>query len=106
VNHEGIASTIDLGIHLRISQIGVHAPKLPKLVKISKDQKQAFSWQNNAFYYAVICVLAEEGHYVLQVAHMGLTVNLRNTNSMYSRPFDSNGEVDMDDTVCHLAKTG
>jgi hypothetical protein len=39
VNHEGIASTIDLGIHLRISRISIHAPKLPKLVKISKDQK-------------------------------------------------------------------
>jgi hypothetical protein len=44
VNHEGIASTINLGIHLRISWIGIHAPKLPKLVKISKDQKLALSW--------------------------------------------------------------
>jgi hypothetical protein len=64
VNYEGIASTIDLGIHLRISRISVHAPKLPKLIKISKDQKQALSWQNNAFYHAVICMLTQEGHYV------------------------------------------
>jgi hypothetical protein len=33
-------------------------------------------------------------------------VNLRNMNSIYSRPFDGNGEVDTDNTVHHLAKTG
>jgi hypothetical protein len=107
VNHEGIASTIDLGIYLRISWIGVRAPKkLPKPIKISKDQKQVLSWQNNTFYCAVICVLAQEGHYASRVTHLGITVNLRNMNSTYSGPFDSNGEVDTDDTVCHLTKTG
>jgi hypothetical protein len=97
---------IDFGTHLRISWVGVHAPKLPKLVKISKDQKQALSWQHNAFYHTVICVLTQEGHYVSWVAHLGLTVNLRNTNSTYSGPFDNNGEVNTDDAVHHLAKTG
>jgi hypothetical protein len=106
VNHEGIASTIDLGIQLRISRIGVRAPKLPKLVKISKDQKRALSWQNNTFHCAVICVLTQEGHYASRVAHLGLTVNSRNTNSTYSGPFNGNGEVDTDDAVCYLAKTG
>jgi hypothetical protein len=100
-----VASTIDLGIHLRISQIGVCASKLPRLVKISKDQKRALSWQNNTFYHTVICVLTQEGHYALWVAYLGLTVNSRNMNSTYSGPFNGNGEVDIDDAVHHLAKT-
>jgi hypothetical protein len=51
-------------------------------------------------------MLAQEGHYALWVAHLGLTVNSRNMNSTYSGPFDGNGEVDTDDAVHHLAKTG
>jgi hypothetical protein len=51
-------------------------------------------------------MLAQEGHYASWVAHLGLTVNLRNTNSTYSGPFDSNSKVDIDDVVCHLAKKG
>jgi hypothetical protein len=38
-------------------------------------------------------------------AHLGLTVNSRNMNSTYSGPFNSNGKVDIDDIVRHLAKT-
>jgi hypothetical protein len=101
-----MASTIDLGIHLTITRIGIRAPKLSKPIKISKNQKRALSWQNNAFHHAVICVLTQEGHYVSWVTHLGITVNLRNMNSMYSGPFDSNGKVDTDDAVRHLAKTG
>jgi hypothetical protein len=51
-------------------------------------------------------MLAQEGHYASRVTHLGITVNSRNTNSMYSGPFDGNGEVDTDDAVRHLAKTG
>jgi hypothetical protein len=51
-------------------------------------------------------MLAQEGHYASWVTYLGITVNLRNTNSMYSGLFDGNGEVDIDDTVRHLAKTG
>jgi hypothetical protein len=103
VNHEGIASTIDLGVHLRISRMGVRPPKN---AKISKDQKRALSWKHNALYRAVIFMLAQEGHYVVRVAHLGLTVNSRNANSLYSRPFDTDGEVNTDDAVCHLARNG
>jgi hypothetical protein len=50
-------------------------------------------------------VLAQEGHYTSWVAHLGIAVNSRNTNLMYSGPFDGNGKVNIDDTVYHLAKT-
>jgi hypothetical protein len=36
---------------------------------------------------------------------MEIIVNSRNTNLMYSGPFNSNGKVDTDDVVHHLAKT-
>jgi hypothetical protein len=39
------------------------------------------------------------------VAHLGLTVNLRNMNSTYSGPFDGNSKVNTNDTVHYLAKT-
>jgi hypothetical protein len=78
----------------------------PKNAKISKDQKRALSWKHNMLYRAVICVLAQEGHYAVRVAYLGLTVNSRNANSPYSRPFNANGEVNTDDAVYHLARNG
>jgi hypothetical protein len=41
VDHEGIISTIDLGIYLQISRMGVSKPKG---IKLSKEEERKYSW--------------------------------------------------------------
>jgi hypothetical protein len=101
VNHEGIILTINLGIYLRISWMGISNPKG---IKLSKEEEWTYSWRHYVFWCTVICVLTQPGHYEARIAHLKLTVNPRSTNSLYREPFDNGNDVEVDDTVQHLAK--
>jgi hypothetical protein len=96
VDHEGIISTINLGIYLRISQMGISNPKG---IKLSKEEEWNYSWWHYAFWHAVICVLTQPGHYEAQIAHLKLTVNPRSTNSLYRGPFDNGNDIEVDDAI-------